>query len=169
MPLKLKLLEWLYELVSKHLTKAKKRYAAKAQHRRFVTHGCDIRCPGCKRWASDIESLEGMAHLSRPSFGSHIVCHACGTESYWNYEAAPVPLSCDSNGMPLTSKEKASTGETIPEPDPLSVAYNKAIEAAGWVHGELIERQREGVDLAEIDVADLLDRMKSDLGMNTTL
>ena len=165
MPLKLKLLVWLHDLISKHLIKAKKQKAVKAQKRRFYTHGCDIRCPGCDRWASDIESLEGMAHLSRPSFGSHILCHACGTESYWNYEAAPVPLRCNSNGVPIISVGKASTGETVPEPDPLSVAYGKAMEAAGWMHGEMIQRQREGVDLAGIDVAELLARMKVDLAL----
>jgi hypothetical protein len=125
LPVRLRLPAWLHDLVGKHLIKAKKQKAVKAQKRRYVTHGCDIRCPGCNRWASDIESLEGMGHLSRPSFGSHILCHACGTKSYWNYEAAPVPLRCHPNGVPIISVRKTSTGETVPEPDSSSAWYDK--------------------------------------------
>jgi len=160
----LRILNWLCQFLIKRLiepTEKKIKRQAKTEH--LKNYGSDTKCPGCEEWFSAIGIRSVVNHLSFPHFGSHVKCGDCGTESYWNYEAAPVPLRCDSVGTPIISDAVESSDEQHPEPDTSQLMHDKIIETLGWMHGECIARQRLGEDLAEINTSDLLNRAKVDL------
>jgi len=72
----------------------------KIQTRHLAKYGCDLKCPCCNEWFS-VSGVEYKHVHEAMSFGSACTCGQCGTKSYWNMEAAPVPLLSDENGVPI--------------------------------------------------------------------
>jgi hypothetical protein len=119
----LRMMEWLCELLIKRLIEpTKKKIERQQRFSRFKDCASpDTKCPGCDEWFSAVGVRNHVAHISFPSFGSHVRCGDCGTQSYWNYDVAPVPLWCDSTGMPIL--EESSRARSVIDHNGKSMTY----------------------------------------------
>lgn len=68
------------------------------QHLKEV--GNDIKCPNCNEWFS-VSGVDHKHTSHNEEFGVSTECGKCNHWSYWNLDAAPVPLLCNSQGTPL--------------------------------------------------------------------
>ena len=72
----------------------------------ITKHYNDIKCPNCKEWFS----ISGVDYDHKNDYDKEkeiyiCECGKCGNVSFWNPNIFPFLCLCDSEGIPLSSKE----------------------------------------------------------------